>query len=174
MAAEKGNKYAEGNEGGRPTDYSPDYNEQAYKLCLLGATDKDMADFFDVTETTINNWKQEHKEFFESIRAGKTKADLEIAQSLYKSAQDKKIIEQVPFKCKEVYYNNEGKRVEREVVQIVEVEKVVPADFRAQQFWLKNRKSDTWRDKQEVDHTTNGESINQISLGTGKKPPEAS
>jgi hypothetical protein len=33
-------------ERGRPTKYKEEYNEQAYKLCLLGATDKELADFF--------------------------------------------------------------------------------------------------------------------------------
>jgi len=42
---------------GRPTKYDEKYNEQAYKLCLLGASDKDMADFFQVTESTLNLWK---------------------------------------------------------------------------------------------------------------------
>ena len=33
-----GNQRALGNEGGRPTDYRPEYCEQARKLCQLGAT----------------------------------------------------------------------------------------------------------------------------------------
>ena len=31
---------------GRPTKYKPEYSAQAQKLCLLGATDAEMADFF--------------------------------------------------------------------------------------------------------------------------------
>ena len=42
---------------GRPTDYKPEYCEQATKLCKLGATDAELGDFFEVTEQTINNWK---------------------------------------------------------------------------------------------------------------------
>lgn len=71
MAAPKGNQFAKDNEGGRPTEYKHEYNDQAYKLCLLGATDNDLADFFNVTERTINNWKEEYQEFFQSINAGK-------------------------------------------------------------------------------------------------------
>ena len=56
---------------GRPTNYKKEYDEQAYKLCLLGATDKEMADFFNVKEQTINNWKKNHPSFFESIKRGK-------------------------------------------------------------------------------------------------------
>lgn len=157
---------------GRPNKYEEIFNEQAYKLCLLGATDKDLADFFLVCEATINNWKNEFPEFLESIVKGKKKADMEVANSLYQTTQDRIVIEQQAFKCKSVTWED-GKRVEKEKVELVDVEKVIPADFRSQSFWLKNRKSDTWRDKQEIDHTTGGEKINIISLGTGIKPNES-
>ena len=41
---------------GQPTKYKKEYNDLAYKYSLLGATDKEMAGFFDVTEQTLNNW----------------------------------------------------------------------------------------------------------------------
>lgn len=157
---------------GRPNKYEEIFNEQAYKLCLLGATDKDLADFFLVCEATINNWKNDFPEFLESIVKGKKKADMEVAHSLYQTTQDRIVIEQQAFKCKSVTWED-GKRVEKEKVELVDVEKVIPADFRSQSFWLKNRKSDTWRDKQEIDHTTAGEKINIISLGTGINPNES-
>lgn len=53
---------------GRPTDYQESYNEQAEKLCKLGATDAELADFFDIAESTLNNWKSEYPEFMESIK----------------------------------------------------------------------------------------------------------
>ena len=53
---------------GRPTKYDPKYIEQVYKLCLLGATDSDMANFFNISEATLNNWKIEYPEFLESIK----------------------------------------------------------------------------------------------------------
>ena len=37
---------------------------------------------------------------------------------------------------------------------------------------VKNRFKDDWRDKQEHDHTTNGEKINIINLGSGINPNE--
>jgi len=52
---------------GRPTRYKKEYNEQARKLCLLGSTDKSLADFFDVSEATINNWKIQHSKFLKSM-----------------------------------------------------------------------------------------------------------
>jgi len=41
---------------GRKTDYKDEYNELAFKFSLLGATDKQMAGFFDVSEQTLNSW----------------------------------------------------------------------------------------------------------------------
>ena len=38
---------------GRPTLYREEYTEQALKLCRLGATDRELADFFDVHVDTI-------------------------------------------------------------------------------------------------------------------------
>ena len=72
---------------GRPTEYKAEYVEQAYKLCLLGHTDRELGGFFGVAETTINNWKLAHPEFFEAIINGKEVADAEVAASLYQRAK---------------------------------------------------------------------------------------
>lgn len=164
----KGNQNAIGNEGGRPTDYKDEYTEKVYKLCLLGATDADIADFFEVTEATINNWKHAHTEFFDSITRGKKIADMEVAVSLYDGARDRTIIKQQAFKVKK--WNEKIKKFE-ENIEVVYVEELLPGDFRNQQFWLKNRKSDTWKDKNEVDHKNNGGDFEptQVVFGKGQK-----
>ena len=54
--------------GGRPSKYKKEYAEQAYKFCLLGATDARLGEFFGVSEQTINAWKDAHPEFLESIK----------------------------------------------------------------------------------------------------------
>ena len=73
---------------GRPTAYKKEYAEQAMSLCLLGATDQEMADFFSVSEQTINTWKGKHPSFLESIRKGKIEADANVAVRLYEKAMD--------------------------------------------------------------------------------------
>lgn len=125
---------------GRPTKYKKEYNEQTYKLCLLGATDKDLADFFHVTESTINKWKIDHPEFSESIQRGKIKADSEVAESLYKRAIGYSHPEDKIFQY-------EGEPV------IVPTTKHYPPDTAAAFIWLKNRQSGKWRDKHEVEHS---------------------
>lgn len=131
---------------GRPTKYKEEYVEQGYKLCLLGATDKDLADFFDVEESTINNWKVSFPEFLESIKKGKMQADANVADRLYQRAcgfeHDSEEIKVV------ANGSNMGSSVER-----VSVRKIYPPDPVAAIFWLKNRQPGKWRDKQEVEQT---------------------
>jgi len=126
---------------GRPTDYNPEYDEQAQKLCKLGATDADLADFFEVTEQTINNWKEKFPEFFESIKKGKLTADMEVADRLYQRA--------LGFE----HDSEEIKVVDGGIVH-VPIRKIYPPDSTAAIFWLKNRRSKEWRDKQEIEQKT--------------------
>ena len=144
---------------GRPSDYKEEYNEQAYKLCLLGATDKELADFFHVCEATINNWKNEFPEFLVSIRNGKEIADMEVAKSLYLGATDRTAIKQQAIKVKEVQYANGKKVSEVEKIEVVELEEFIPGDFRNAKHWLNNRNPNRWKTKNDVDHTNNGESF---------------
>lgn len=157
---------AETKGAGRPTKYMQEYDELVYKFCLLGATDKEIAAFLGIAESTLNNWKIEYPEFMESITRGKEHADMAVAQMLFKGTQDRLVPKQLAFKCRDVQYEDGKKVSETERVEIVEVMETVPADFRNQQFWLKNRKSSVWRDRQEFDHTTNGNPINLAELST--------
>ncbi|MDK2821839.1 MAG: hypothetical protein PWP31_1804 [Clostridia bacterium] len=127
---------------GRPSKYKPEYAEQAYKLCLLGATDKDMADFFAVCEDTINEWKKAHKDFSESLKKGKMEADAVIAQKLFHRAKGYEHPEDKIF-------NDSGKPL------VVPTVKHYPPDTTAAIFWLKNRQPKKWRDKQEIDQNVN-------------------
>lgn len=69
MPAPKGNRYAAGKASGRRPAYKPEYVEQARKLCLLGATDYELADFFGIDTRTIGEWRGEHAEFAEQSKA---------------------------------------------------------------------------------------------------------
>lgn len=128
---------------GRPTKYTEEYNEQVVKLCRLGATDAEIADFFEVSESTINLWKKEHSEFSESLKKGKVEADSNIAQSLYHRAKGY-------MHNEDKIFNNNGKEL------IVPTVKHYPPDTAAAIFWLKNRRKNHWRDKQEHEHSGPG------------------
>lgn len=123
---------------GRPTDYRPEFDEQAYKLCLLGHTDDELGVFFEVTKQTINNWKSAHPNFFDSIKRGKEIADMEIAESLRKQALG-------------YHYEEESEGMgENGQKMKFKNKRFATADFRATRFWLMNRQPDKWREKTEV------------------------
>ncbi|MBP2643952.1 MAG: terminase [Firmicutes bacterium] len=147
--------------GGRPTKYKPEFNTQAYKLCLLGATDKQLADFFDVEEKTVNNWKDDYPEFLQSIKAGKDEADSVIAESLFHRAKGFSHPEDKIF-------NDDGTPL------IVPTTKHYPPDTAACIFWLKNRQKAQWRDKVETELTgADGQPLGlEINVVYGKDPVE--
>lgn len=131
------------NEDGNNTKYRPEYCELAYKFCLLGAKDIDLADLFKVTEKTIIFWKDSHPEFLQAINEGKHIADAKVAESLYNRACGAKYKEQVAVKVKKGQYEEE--------VQVVEVERSDPPDTNAARFWLTNRQRNAWRNS--IQHT---------------------
>lgn len=138
---------------GRPTKFKPEYVEQARKLAELGATDREIATFFEVTESTVYLWKLEHPSFSEALKVGKTAADDRVEQSLYRRALG------YAHDAVKIAVNAQG-----EVTEVPFVEHY-PPDTTAAIFWLKNRRRDEWRDKQEIEHSghvTLGDAIDQL------------
>ena len=133
---------------GRPTDYKIEYNDQARKLGLLGATDKDLANFFEVDEATINRWKIAHPEFCVSIKEGKEFADSNVAERLYQRAMG------FEHDSEEIKVVSDGQGAGSSIER-VPIRKIYPPDTAAAIFWLKNRQRDKWRDKVETGFTDN-------------------
>lgn len=132
-------------QAGRPEgsdDYQDEFAEQARKLCELGATDAELADFLGVSVRTIHRWKHTHEDFCHSIKAGKEFADERVERSLYQKATGYDFTEEQAIKIKTAQFEEE--------VEVVEVSRHAPADTTAAIFWLKNRRSGTWRDKQDA------------------------
>lgn len=124
----------------RPTKYQLSYPAQAEKLCKLGATDIEIADFFGVDKATINRWKAEYPEFCASVKSGKGMADERVERSLFARA--------IGYEHDDV----DIRVIEGKVVQTA-IRKHYPPDSTAGIFWLKNRRGELWRDKQNVEHS---------------------
>lgn len=133
-------------EVGRPTEYRKEFAGQAEKLCLLGATDYELADFFGVSTRTIYRWKNTNDEFCQAVKVGKEKSDERVERALFNRA---------------VGYSYESEKVFQFQGQIVRADTIehVPPDPGAAFNWLKNRRKNEWRDKQEIDHTSSDGSM---------------
>ena len=124
----------------RPSEYKPEFATQVKKLCNLGATDAQIADFFEKSVSTISLWKHEYPEFSEALKIPKAIADERVVQSLYRRA--------IGYEHDEV----DIRVVKGEIVQ-TPIRKYYPPDTVACIFWLKNRDKDNWRDKPEGEVT---------------------
>lgn len=129
---------------GRPSKYRSEFAEQARKLCLLGATDKELADFFGISTGTLDNWKNAHPDFLSSLKEGKDLADAVVAEKLFKRATG--------YEHKAVKIVADAKTKDEHIVEYTER---YPPDTTACIFWLKNRQRDKWRDKVETEHSGN-------------------
>jgi hypothetical protein len=118
---------------GRPSDFSPDMCEQAHNYCLLGATNDELAQFFDVSPRTIDRWIAERADFGDAVHSGRVAADARVARGLYVRA---------------IGYD---RTIERTAIVAGELKTVTstihyPANVQACIFWLRNRRRQTWRD----------------------------
>lgn len=121
---------------GRKTKFKTEYIEQVKKLCALGSTDIQIADFFNVCEKTINIWKHEHPEFLQSLKDGKLKFDSEtVVKSLLHRATG--------YSHKEDKILSNSREPEKPV--IVETTKHYPPDTTACIYWLNNRLPEDWK-----------------------------
>lgn len=145
---------------GQPTLYRVEYAEWAMKLAKLGATDKELAEAFEVAESTIANWKNAHTEFMDSIKKGRKIADAEVASKLFHRATGYE------------HPEDDIKSVAGEIV-ITPTIKHYPPDTTAAIFWLKNRRPDLWRDKVDSEISgPGGGAIKVASTVTFVQPPQ--
>lgn len=121
------------NESTRPS-YKPEYAEQAMKLCLLNYTNEDLAQFFEVSLPTINNWIAEIPAFKASVMAGREEADMEVVGAL------KRLALGYEHPSEKIFYDAKT----GQAVRVETVEKYAP-NFNALQLWLCNRHKDRWK-----------------------------
>ena len=116
---------------GQPTAYKTDYCSQAHNYCLMGATNEDLAGFFEVTRRTIDNWIAAHPDFAAAVRTGRVVADSRVARSLYDRAMGfEHTVERT------VMHRGEERTLKSTLFY--------PPDTQACIFWLRNRRRPTW------------------------------
>ena len=126
---------------GRASLYRDEYPAQALKLCRLGATNPELADFFKVAVSTLSKWLAEIPEFSDALKEGREIANANVASRLYERAMGYSHPEDKIF-------NNNGEAL------IVPTTKHYPPDTTAAIFWLKNRCPAQWRDRVEEQKDT--------------------
>ncbi len=135
---------------GRPSKFTPAMLKQTKFLAERGCTDAELAGFFGISESTVNNWKKDHPKFMDALKEGKAVADNKIQRALFQRAAG--------FTHPDVHISNfQG------VITVTNLTKHYPPDTTACIFWLKNRRPAEWRDKVDVAHS--GSVDIEISIG---------
>lgn len=115
-----------------------------------GLTDEQIFKNLGISRDTFYKYKEKYADFSDALKKGKEVADIEVENALFKRA--------IGYKYKEVI--KEVKEIDgKKTTYVKEVIKEMPGDVGAQIFWLKNRKSSKWKDKQDIDIEDNNVSI---------------
>jgi len=130
----------------RPSEYDKAGGDEkvpviTLQLTLLGATEEEIAAAFGVSRRSITNWKGRYPQFKQALIEGKMLADAQVGQRLFERATGYEHPEDKIF-----YDSKTGETV------VAPTTKHYPPDTVAAIFWLKNRRPDLWRDKQDINH----------------------
>ena len=104
-----------------------------------GLTEEQIAYNMGIGYSTLQAWKNKYKDILDTLKKGKEVVDRQVENALLKRA--------LGYKYTEVT----KERIDGSLVVTKEVEKEVVPDTTAQIFWLKNRKPNEWRDKNNVE-----------------------
>lgn len=121
-----------------------------------GLSDEQIAHNMGIAPKTLWEWKAKYSEISSALKKTKEVVDKEVENALYKSAMGydyEEITEQ------RRYNKDTGKY---EMVVTERKVKHQPPNTASIIFWLKNRKPDTWKDKQEITDSKALEKLDDI------------
>ncbi|MEK5415871.1 helix-turn-helix domain-containing protein [Paenibacillus sp. FSL L8-0708] len=116
-----------------------------------GLTDEQIADNMGIKRPTLYEWKKRYPDISDTLKKGKEVIDRHVENALLKRA--------LGYRYDEVtrepgtVEDKETGELKQVMVETKRVTKEVQGDTTAQIFWLKNRKPEQWRDKQDVQHS---------------------
>ena len=117
-----------------------------------GLTDEQIAKNIGISRSTLNLWKERYSDISDTLKRGKEVVDRQVENALFKRA--------VGYMYTEITKEINPKTGKLTISKTITKE--VAPDTTAQIFWLKNRKPDKWRDKQNVEDTTAIDKLDEI------------
>lgn len=156
-----------GRRPGRPRKYQPEFARMAKVACEEGGfTDLKLARLFNVSKSTINEWKKDFPEFSDSIKEGKDAHDCaKVEKSLLKRATGYRFTEQTqelmwiddpkveqPSIEDQLVRGIRPKRIKK-YVTTKKVRKEMAPDGKAAMDWLCNRNPSRWKKLKHVELT---------------------
>ena len=122
--------------------YNDDFPVLGEGYARDGLSDEQIAAKLDIVPSTYYKYQQQHKEFAEALRRGKSPVNIKVENALLKRALGYEIAE------RQVDTDGDGRVTKQRVVH----KEVVP-DVAAEKFWLANRRPEVWREQRHVEAT---------------------
>lgn len=170
------------NKGGRKSKYETHVESRLFEVeCWArdGLIDEQIANNLGVAYSTFREYLKKYSALSAALKRGKEVIDFEVENAMLKRAlgyeySERKyaqveMSEEEHYALKRVTVNRfkmENPEATHEEIKLVELQvskyksvlveekiKDVAPDTTAQIFWLKNRKPDKWRDKQNIEHS---------------------
>lgn len=164
---------------GRPTKFDPSLTPQVTKFMLMGATMEQLADFLGCHISQIYRWMEKDPIFREGIFLGREGADAQVAQAMFKRAVGTRVkATKIFFTPPSAHKSRPSRKVSEDdfmngedddfmsdapepeaegKVTTVDYYEYYPPDVKAGIFWLTNRQSHKWKEKQTIDQNVTGE-----------------
>lgn len=115
--------------------FLPDLLPQVRAIAWRGATDTEIAETFGISPVLIEKWKLTYPSFREAIEQGRTHADAQIVESMYKEC--------IGYEYEEDALTRTG--------SIKRLKKRARPNGDLIKFWLTNRQKDYWSARQSID-----------------------
>lgn len=125
--------------------------ERVRRLADEGLSDEEIAIACGIELPTFRLWKRKYPDFAEALGLGKANADYDIVRALYKKATGYNVAVDKTYKLKRVEFDPQtGKKIREYEELATGVDTThIPADLRAEIFWLKNRQPERWCERGE-------------------------
>ena len=114
-----------------------------------------------IRRSTLCEWQNRFPEISDTLKKGKAPVDIEVENALLKSAMGFVKTVRKPIKIKTRRQLAGKGTIEEEHVEFVDEEIYIPPNPTAQIFWLKNRRPDKWKDRQEVNNNVHVEGASE-------------
>lgn len=110
-----------------------------------GLTEDQIAKNMGIVRSTLSEWKKSYADISDALKKGKEIIDIQVENALLKRA--------LGYSYTEITKERtlDPKTLKFELAVTKEVTKEVLPDTTAQIFWLKNRKPEIWKDKQNLE-----------------------
>lgn len=140
-------------------------------MACVGKHESEIADCMGISLSTLQRWKKRYPQISTALAFDKESADYAVMEALHRKAVGYTMPVKKTYKLKRVEYDPESgkKLLEYEELQTGIDEAHVPADTRAEIFWLQNRCNDEWGAEKQLEE---GESGGVIELPPVMQPEE--